>query len=582
MIFLRPWFLLLILLIPVFYYFHKNNHTQNPWKKIINPEFLPFLLVNHHKLSNKKNIFVWLSILWTLLVIALAGPAFKKMPVIADKNPQGTVLIVDLNHLNKTTIPQLKIKLSETVKLLKEERIGLVLYDEKGYVALPMTEDSQIIQELIPVLNPSVLPTNGDNPTEGFKTAIELLKNNKLDNARILFFTGGTPNLKGIIPLIQKNNYSVGTLGLGTSEKTPILGRDGNFKRDTNGQIILTNVNKNELSKLGPFEIWRPDNNDIISLIKQTTSVDNKSLFGADVSSFLSVDTYKDLGVYILVCLMPFIAIIYRKGFIIFLICLFVSTSGYASPWLREDQILYNTNKKAVEAYQNKDYLSALAGFQNDSSATGLYNQANATAHMGKYQEAIDLYAQALKLNPEHKEAAFNKAYLEQLMKNKQENASQKSDQNDNQSKENKQNDSSQNMSNSDDKDQNKSALQNDVQENEDQNQPQSKENSANDSTKKQENQQDTSQETSTQENATPSQENQNEQVYPQQENDDSLKNQENANQKNTETEHLQKIGVETDEQPIDQTTQEIFNLLKKDPSLLLRYRLNEQYRRKP
>ena len=132
MIFLRPWFLLLILLIPVFYYFYKNNHTQNPWKKIINPEFLPFLLVNHHKLSNKKNIFVWLSILWTLLVIALAGPAFEKMPVIADKNPQGTVLIVDLNHLNKTTIPQLKIKLSETVKLLKEERIGLVLYDEKG------------------------------------------------------------------------------------------------------------------------------------------------------------------------------------------------------------------------------------------------------------------------------------------------------------------------------------------------------------------------------------------------------------------------------------------------------------------
>lgn len=581
MIFLRPWFLLLILLIPVFYHLHKNNSTQNPWKKLINPEFLPFLLVNHNQFSNKKNIFIWLSILWTLLVVALAGPAFEKMPVIADKNPQGTVLIVDLNHLNKTTLAQLKIKLSETVKLLKEERIGLVLYDEKGYIALPMTEDSQILQELIPVLNPSVLPTDKDNPAEGFKTAIELLKNNNLNNGRILFFTGGISPNNEMLQQITKNNYQVGVLGLGTGEKTPILGRDGNFKRDINGNILLTTMNKNELSKLGAFEMWRPDNSDITSLIKQTISVDNKSLFGKDVSSFLSVDTYKDLGVYILVCLMPFIALIYRKEFILILICIFITSTANASPWLREDQILYNTNKKAIKAYQEKDYLSALAGFQNDSSVTGLYNQANATAHMGKYQEAIDLYTQALKINPDHKEAAFNKAYLEQLMKNKQKNTSQNSDQNNEQSKENKQSASSENDTDANTQKQNESSSQDENQENENSQQPQSTKNSSNNIEENQQNQKnEQQQETASQESANSTNEKENEPIYPPKEVENTKKNQENIN--DTPSNNQQKIGIESEMQDVDQTTQEIFNLLKKDPSLLLRYRLNEQYRRKP
>ena len=37
---------------------------------------------------------------------------------------------------------------------------------------------------------------------------------------------------------------------------------------------------------------------------------------------------------------------------------------------------------------------------------------------MKRYQEAIDLYKQVLEQNPNHEEARFNKAYLEQMMKN--------------------------------------------------------------------------------------------------------------------------------------------------------------------
>lgn len=582
MIFIRPWFLLLLLIIPLFFHLKKNNLLNNPWKKIINPEFLPFLLVHPNKTKEKKHSIIWISLLWSILVFALAGPALDKIPIEAQKNTHGTVLIVDLNSLTKTTLPQLKIKLNNVIQSLKGERVGLVLYDEKGYVALPMTEDIQILQELVPVLDASVLPAIGNKPYEGFKTAIELLQNNNLDTGRILFFTGGTPSIKETLSLLKNHDYSVGILGFGSDEKTPLLSPDGKFKRDAEGNILLTSLNKEELSKLGIFEPWQPQNGDIDSLIQKTKYLHN-NFIQKTTSSFFKIDTYKDLGIYLLLIGMPFIALFFRKGLFVFLI-LFCTVEANASIWLRDDQILYNLNKKAVANYKKKDYLSALAGFKNDNSETGIYNQANATAHMKKYQEAIDLYNQVLKTNPNHKEARFNKEYLEQMMKNNQSSSQGNDDQ-----KKNKQN-QEQNTAN-----------QNNEKQNESDNKNTDNQNSNN--SKDQNNSQKEDQPSDLKNDEMPSNEsteNNNDQVYPQPENQATPPNKEDEKQPlNPKQENEQEDKSESDKQQnspqksildennenknsIDQESQEIFNRLKKDPSRLLRYRLYEQNRRKP
>ena len=593
MIFMRPWFLLLILAIPFFFHLRKKSLNNNPWKKFIKPEFLPFLMIKTKQTKKSKNSLILISLLWTILCIALAGPAFEKAPTKVNKNDKGTVLIVDLNSLNKTTLTQLKIKLSEVVKQLKGERIGLVLYDEKGYVALPMTEDKRIVEEMIPVLDPSVLPAMGNKTEEGFKTAIELLQNNNLDTGRILFFTGGITSSKNTAQFLDTIPYSIGILGFGNGEKTPILAPNGQFKRDKNGNIILTNLNKEELQKIGILELWRPDDSDIISLLEKTNSNKKTSLFNND-NTLLTVDTYKDIGIYLLLFAMPFIALFYRKGFFV-LIILISSTGANASLWLRDDQILYNTNTKAIEAYKNKDYLSALAGFKRDTSETGIYNQANATAHMKRYQEAIDLYKQVLEKNPNHEEARFNKAYLEQMMKNnesssqkeeekdnqKQEKNGSSSDQNNNQGSNNldqKESDTSSNTNN-DPKQSENSSDQNTDSESKKNNLEQ---NAANDSNNLDEKNKDSSNEQQQER----SDKNENDQIYPPKEEQTQSDQKEKEEQPSPSTQNNNQQGQITEEteneNPIDQTSQEIFNRLKKDPSRLLRYRLYEQNRRKP
>ena len=55
MIFMRPWFLLLLIAIPFFFHLRKKGLTNNPWKKIIKPEFLHLLMVKTGQTKKSKS-----------------------------------------------------------------------------------------------------------------------------------------------------------------------------------------------------------------------------------------------------------------------------------------------------------------------------------------------------------------------------------------------------------------------------------------------------------------------------------------------------------------------------------------------
>ena len=72
---------------------------------------------------------------------------------------------------------------------------------------------------------------------------------------------------------------------------------------------------------------------------------------------------------------------------------------------------------QAVAAYRAGEYQRAALFYAQTHHA---YNQGNALAHLGQYQQAIDAYTQALKDNPKDEDAAYNKKLIEALMKQKE------------------------------------------------------------------------------------------------------------------------------------------------------------------
>ncbi len=604
MIFLRPYWLLLLIIPFLFLWFQRKVAIQNPWRQYIAPQLLPYLSVSS-KIGNKKSRLQWLlTAVWCLMTIALAGPAFDKWPTpVVDEAPT-TVLIVDLNTLNPEKTTQLHLKLYDLIQQLHDNQIGLVLYDTKGYIALPVTRDSDILNALVPSLQSTVMPAIGNDVSKGFEKADELFKNIGQKNGRILLLTGGTPDIQTALPLIRKLPYTVGVLGIG-NEKTgePVTTRTGSFLQDGAGRFILSRPDKTTLSRLGTYYHATPTGNEIKKLIDETTP--KKTLLPDSkipdfASALIEADVWRDLGIYFACAILPLLAFLFRKGiffvFILAITCL-SSFQVWADIWLRPDQKSYRTIQAGNAAYQQKDYRQALDLYNTVSSNEALYNKANTLAYLGQYQSAIDAYTELLKQNPDYQDAAYNKEYLEkqlqqpQEQKDKQEENNQQNNQNQhsNQGSESQDNSAEQpnnqmqsdETENSDTADSNTDS-QSDIPD--ESTQSESQQNNQNQPQKNapigdNEKQNDSGKQPEEQHEYTPA----GEDVSS---DDDDISNQDGT-QPNIAAPDEQSDSAETARMPEgneissdkpDQETQQIINRLKKDPSRVLRYRLYRQH----
>lgn len=111
--------------------------------------------------------------------------------------------------------------------------------------------------------------------------------------------------------------------------------------------------------------------------------------------------------------------------------------------YAQASDVFDNQEWKAGALYKAQKYSAAQKLYANIKTADGFYNQGNALAFQEKYKEALAAYNSAIKLNPQHEDAIYNKKIIEDLLKqqknqeNKQQNnpknkdnTQQKSDQN--------------------------------------------------------------------------------------------------------------------------------------------------------
>lgn len=82
--------------------------------------------------------------------------------------------------------------------------------------------------------------------------------------------------------------------------------------------------------------------------------------------------------------------------------------------------LFQNPHWRAVAQYKSGHYQQAVDSLQKFDTDQDNYNRGNALAHIGQYQAAIKAYDAALKINAQNKDAKFNKALLEKLLKQQQ------------------------------------------------------------------------------------------------------------------------------------------------------------------
>jgi Ca-activated chloride channel family protein len=441
-----------------------RKRSAGNWEKIINPALLPYLMQG--ETSKKQRGMLWVLLAWMITCLALAGPSWQQLPQPVHKKDAALILIMDLSpsmlaeDIKPSRLERARYKLIDILKNRSEGFSALVVYGGAAYTLTPLTEDSNTIISLVPVLHPTLLPEYGSNTEDAIETALELAVNGGYQQGDLLLITDEVSRsaLNSIQSMISKaGKFRLSILGVGTQQGAPIPTGAGGFAKDRSGAIIIPKLSPASLQMLaqnngGIYAGMSADDSDIEALLATT-----EELFPDATKEWeRSFDLWDDQGFWLVFLLLPIIVLSFRKGNIALILLapmLFsdpVSALGWQDLWKTADQqareALENGDAAAAQslfkdpewrgsaAYKAGDYESAINEFLDFDDADSHYNRGNALAHSGDLDAAIEAYDQALAMNPEMEDAKANKELLEQL---KQQQEQQQQDLEDSESQKN-------------------------------------------------------------------------------------------------------------------------------------------------
>ncbi|VAW83717.1 Aerotolerance protein BatB / Aerotolerance protein BatC [hydrothermal vent metagenome] len=457
---LRPlWLLALVPLALLIVWLFQQKKTNNSWIKLCDTHLLPHLLQGSPT-PQRLRPFLILACIWLLGVIALSGPASIKLPQPLFQTALYRVIILDLSRsmdasdLAPSRLSRAKIKLHELLQRNQDGQIALVVYANNAYVVSPLTQDSATIAALVPSLTTSLMPEQGSNTTAALTTAISLLPRSQNAHNEIILLTDGLDDPASALHIAQElkqQDITLFILGIGTKEGAPIP-LQGGFLKDRQGNIVIPKLAPDNLQQLanaggGRYVTISSDNRDIDIL--NTSSLFYEATL-AEQQDLTNNNQWRDDGPWLLLLIAPLALLFFRRGilFVVPFIIITLPQPSYAFEWedlfSRPDQQGQQTfnqqeHKKAAEQfndpawkasayYKAQDYEKAAQHYRGINTQNGHYNLGNALAKQGKFQEAVNAYDEALKLNPEHENALYNQKLVQNLLKEQDQEQEQESD----------------------------------------------------------------------------------------------------------------------------------------------------------
>lgn len=458
--FLRPLWLLLLLILPVLYVVLKRQGSgDSGWSGLIPEQFLSPVM-RRYSASAQKQPSRLLPLISAVLVLtlALAGPAWREAPTPLKKPGDSLVIVLDLSlsmlatDLEPDRLTRAKRKIQDILAVREGSLTGLIVYSGDAHVVTPLTDDANTLIGMLNVLDPVIMPAQGNRTDLAISKARTLLEQGAPGKGRILLITDGVSDryLKPISNTLTGTGFTLSTLAAGTRDGGPIpLARSG-FIKD-NGNIVITRTYPAKLAKLahnnsGQSHELTLDGSDIAALSLSPVDSDEWQ----DTDSKLTVDRWQDDGYWLLWLALPLLLLGWRRGAFTAMALILMpaipqpaSAMDWDALWQREDQRatqliqqdpsaaaakLESPEWRGAALYKAEQFDEAAIAFTDEDTPLADYNRANALAKAGKLKEALDAYDSALNNAPDMEDAKVNQRLVEDLLKQQQENQEQNSD----------------------------------------------------------------------------------------------------------------------------------------------------------
>jgi Ca-activated chloride channel family protein len=275
--FAHPYFLLLLLLLPVLAWL-KGRRGQPPAFLYSSVKLVEGLTRTRHSHAGAFLAALrWLAL--ALFIVASAQPRLMKSETTVKASGVDIVVALDMSgsmvsedfvvkdqRVNRFNMARSVLK--EFIDKRPSDRIGLIVFATQAFIATPLTLDHDFLQENLDRLEIGAINQNATAIGDALSTAVNRLRDLKSKSKIAILMTDGQNNSGKIQPLMAADaaralGIKVYTIGIGEQGEAPMpVGRNP-YTGETMYQNVPVDVDEDTLQKIAEVtggKYYRADN----------------------------------------------------------------------------------------------------------------------------------------------------------------------------------------------------------------------------------------------------------------------------------------------------------------------------------
>lgn len=321
----NPSYLYLALIIPIVIII---NWLYMAWRNKIQRTFSNNKLLDQIS-PNRSNFKLNLKLILELFIIlflciALANPKIGTELKSINREGVDIVFAIDVSKsmLAEDIAPNRLVRskriISEIINSLSSDRVGIVAYAAQAIPQVPLTTDFASVKNFLQIIDTDMLSSQGTSIDSALNLSVNFFDQNSDTNRVLILISDGEDHddiPDSLIKLISENNINLITIGIGQEAGTTIpIKIDGtidSYKKDSNGDVVITKRNSDILLKIASSSkgeyIDGNNTEDALELVKTKLDKIDKSEF--ESSQF--VEYKQQFQIFILLSLLFIISDIF-------------------------------------------------------------------------------------------------------------------------------------------------------------------------------------------------------------------------------------------------------------------------------
>jgi len=256
------------------------------------------------RLSPNKSLFksilkvVVLSLAFLCLTIALVNPKIGTKLETVKREGVDIVFAVDVSKsmlaedIAPNRLEKSKQLVTQIINNLASDRVGIIAYAGKAFPQLPITTDYASAKMFLNNMNTDMLSSQGTAINEAIKLATTYFDNEEQTNRVLIIISDGEDHSEDALAYAEQahdEGIRIFTIGVGDLKGGPIpIKKNGivlNYKKDSQGETVITRLNEDSLKKIAAeadgVYINGKSTNDVVSNIREILNGMDKTEFEA-------------------------------------------------------------------------------------------------------------------------------------------------------------------------------------------------------------------------------------------------------------------------------------------------------------